>query len=479
MTYSQPAPQQESAMCSSFNERMKSPEPIEDIGRGLARHNPGLERLARYVRGELDPSQGIKDGLFEHVRFSLSEPFGHESRFGAAMHRIFVLLSSIDRIDQMEYFERHGFSDISVPFAEAQLPSDIRNHKSLLERFMKTQKRLCSNPMTLNPRRGHESKHAHILAWTKHFEKVKCLGARGNGEVLAVRSKYQHSTVLNAPGLGTHQRQSTDVGFNPSVQYAMKTFRRYDETGSDLEDVKVFQNELRVLRHVDHPHLVQLVGSYTASTCFGILTCPVAEQNLRVYLESVLDPDSGSSRRNNLSRFFGCLSAALDYLHHNKIRHRDIKPENILVEANNVLLCDFGYSKLWGDASSKATRGTIQGTWRYNAPEVNNPGSDHNEKTDIWALGCVFLEMWTIIQGKSITDLFKHLQAEGGGHWTYSWKKDTIPSWLTTLCEARKLGSHEPYKWISGMVRPYKSLTSTPYLSPAARTGSGSSTISH
>jgi len=50
---------------------------------------------------------------------------------------------------------------------------------------------------------------------------------------------------------------------------------------------------------------------------------PVADQNLKQFLDLDLSPENCSFLRT----FFGCLTAALVYLHENRIRHKDIKPQ--------------------------------------------------------------------------------------------------------------------------------------------------------
>lgn len=51
---------------------------------------------------------------------------------------------------------------------------------------------------------------------------------------------------------------------------------------------------------------------------------PVADYNLKEFLDlDPLPPESHSFLRT----FFGCLTAALKYLHENRIRHKDIKPQ--------------------------------------------------------------------------------------------------------------------------------------------------------
>ena len=93
-----------------------------------------------------------------------------------------------------------------------------------------------------------------------------------------------------------------------------------------------------------------------------------------------------------LQNAFGCLSAALQYLHNQRCRHKDIKPANILVKNGSVLLTDFGTSRNWAGDSGTTVGTSGPYTPAYAAPEVVEWES-RNEAADIWSLGCVFLEM--------------------------------------------------------------------------------------
>jgi mitogen-activated protein kinase kinase kinase len=71
-----------------------------------------------------------------------------------------------------------------------------------------------------------------------------------------------------------------------------------------------------------------------------------------------------------------------------------LKAASILVEVTGVCkIAGFGISMRTVD-DGVAT--AMQGTVFWMSPEFVNPqGKGYNSKVDIWALGCVILEMWT------------------------------------------------------------------------------------
>jgi serine/threonine protein kinase len=116
---------------------------------------------------------------------------------------------------------------------------------------------------------------------------------------------------------------------------------------------------------------------------------PVADSDLRHFLDqkdvlqfSVL-----------IRQFYGCLVMAVQYLHVNRIRHKDLKPQNILVKGTSILITDFGTALDWTDRSRATTTGDPGPiSINYAAPEVVDR-EQRSESSDIWSLGCVFLEM--------------------------------------------------------------------------------------
>uniref|UniRef100_A0A8C8WDV3 non-specific serine/threonine protein kinase n=1 Tax=Panthera leo TaxID=9689 RepID=A0A8C8WDV3_PANLE len=99
----------------------------------------------------------------------------------------------------------------------------------------------------------------------------------------------------------------------------------------------------------------------------------------------------------NISRildWFVQICLALKHVHDRKILHRDIKSQNIfLTKDGTIQLGDFGIARVLNSTVELAR--TCIGTPYYLSPEIceNKP---YNNKSDIWALGCVLYEMCTL-----------------------------------------------------------------------------------
>lgn len=183
-------------------------------------------------------------------------------------------------------------------------------------------------------------------------------------------------------------------------KFAHKAFRKYN--GTALEKAKqAFRNEIEIITRLSpHPHIIRVFATYTCGRDLGMFLTPVADSgDLAAYLHKLLDSGKPPTIEQNviLDRSFGCLVSGLAFIHKHTIRHKDIKPQNILVHDGRVIYADFGIAL---DASQQDT--TTVGnpgalTYRYCAPEVAN-WEKRNRKSDVFSLGCVFLEILAVLE---------------------------------------------------------------------------------
>ncbi|TVY19176.1 Calcium/calmodulin-dependent protein kinase I [Lachnellula arida] len=196
----------------------------------------------------------------------------------------------------------------------------------------------------------------------------------------------------------------------------MKCGRRFS-----LQDAFAEVEHLQKLRH---PHIIQLVGSYLQGRKFAVLLYPVADYDLGSFFDEVLPLTSTSSYSfeapvEALRDFFNCLVEALIYIHSCETKHLDIKPANILVKRSvdylphsyRVYIADFGISRSFPATDHSQTDAEILRTPKYCPLEVWNRET-HGRAADIFAMGCVFMEMFTVLSGIDL-DVFSDFRSQG------------------------------------------------------------------
>ena len=299
--------------------------------------------LPRPLRNGIPIRKRLRDAQFRQLA-DFCNRAGHPQ--WGLRPRTFAVLRMIGDPEAIELFIKEKLTDIFLPYSENNLPNFINGQAR--KDFLDCQNYVLNGHAAALERPGEPHQNVEGSA-DDYFVYVEDLGAGGFGEVDSV------------------------IGEMSLMKFARKRIKRHRLYSRDKASLQVFENELQTLKSLSHRHLVQLVGSYTDSSCVGLIMTPVADMNLATYLRATEKPES---RKACLRRFFGCLATALSYLHDQHIQHKDIKPANILVKEQKVYLTDFGTSKSWDSETPKTTQGTVLVlTPRYCAPEVVQFGS--------------------------------------------------------------------------------------------------------
>lgn len=312
-------------------------------------------------------------------------------------------------------------SDIWFPFTANTLPDTLR--PSAKSDFLNAQQLVLTKALSLEQ---EDRKHRHFSDPAElPFTKIAELGRGGFGVVDRVVSTISHR------------------------EYARKRIPRAQTFHNNRKILKDFENELSNLKKLSHYHIVELVGSYTDSRSVCLLMAPIADCNLKEYLDAQLTTE----RRSPLCTFFGCLTSAIHYLHENRVRHKDIKPQNVLVRGDDhVYLTDFGLALDYSEAGRSTTTAEVVKSPRYCSPELA-AYRPRNTASDIWSLGCVFLEMWTVIRERTVTELTAHLESTGSRVNLYHSNIEGINSWCSLNATRLNTGVVDaPLTWIENIL---------------------------
>ncbi|OAP61152.1 hypothetical protein AYL99_03353 [Fonsecaea erecta] len=183
-----------------------------------------------------------------------------------------------------------------------------------------------------------------------------------------------------------------DLSCYPSIPqvYARKCSKGGSASRKHIED------EVKTLKRLRHHHIVRYVKSYERGEDeFAFLATPAARQTLLGLLEQYrCTANDCANLKPILLRAFGCISLGVDYLHNAMaIRHRDIKPENILYHDGSYFIADFGLAYHFHHQIGSGTYRRFRATYNYRAPENGSATEPHGRASDVFSLGCTFLEI--------------------------------------------------------------------------------------
>ena len=159
------------------------------------------------------------------------------------------------------------------------------------------------------------------------------------------------------------------------------------------------RKEVDLLCTLRHTHIVKCLGHKELSKQNGKCKIQIFMERCKPLYDVWTDRDCHNNER--IRDYTRQIILGLKHLHDKKIAHHDLKMDNVLIgEDGAVKLADFGCSK----AMSTVTMGAggrfqpIEGTPSHMAPEIIaawSEGEDphYGAKADIWALGCLVLEL--------------------------------------------------------------------------------------
>jgi len=217
------------------------------------------------------------------------------------------------------------------------------------------------------------------------YEIVQSLGEGTMGSVNCMRKKDKrvggsaYPTTKDFWGKKTHLTPPGVIEQSKEKYYAVKGIQLSLVSDDHLEEL---DNEIKVLRSLDHPNIVKAYEVYHG------------KRNIHIVMEHCSGGDLYSRRpysEEESRKIVLKLLSAVHYLHERNIVHRDLKFENIMFENAGedaeVKLIDFGLAKKFLHGHHALLFGCV-GTIHTMAPQVIS-SEPHNSQADLWSIGVI------------------------------------------------------------------------------------------
>ncbi|PWZ53351.1 hypothetical protein Zm00014a_013553 [Zea mays] len=157
--------------------------------------------------------------------------------------------------------------------------------------------------------------------------------------------------------------------------------------------------EVKALQKLFHPNIVKLKEvTMENHELFFIF------EHMECNLYDVIRERQVAFPERDIRNFMVQILQGLAYMHNNGYFHRDLKPENLLVTNGIIKIADFGLAR---EISSNPPYTDYVSTRWYRAPEVLLQSSVYTPAIDMWAVGAILAELFTLsplFPGESETD---------------------------------------------------------------------------
>ncbi|XP_063691739.1 serine/threonine-protein kinase Nek1-like isoform X2 [Bolinopsis microptera] len=198
-------------------------------------------------------------------------------------------------------------------------------------------------------------------------------------------------TVIRHIGEGSFGKALLVKSKRDGKKYVIKQIGISKMTQKEKDEAR---KEVSVLAKMNHPNIVSYQDSFEEKGSLSIVMdyCEGGD------MFNTINQQKGQLfSEEQILDWFAQTCLAIKHVHDRKILHRDIKSQNIFLTSVDgkltIKLGDFGISRVLRNTAELAR--TCIGTPYYLSPEIceNRP---YNNKSDVWALGCVLYELATL-----------------------------------------------------------------------------------
>jgi serine/threonine protein kinase len=207
---------------------------------------------------------------------------------------------------------------------------------------------------------------------------------------LASMEKIPWSSLTLLESLGSGEFGQVFRGYYRGREVAIKQLY-WDNSIQGDTVVRDLEREIESFRHLSHKRLVKFIGACLELPHLCLVTeyMPAGSLHHLLHVRKISLPVSHGLNM--------CLQIAdaVQYLHSQNplVVHRDLKSLNVVLDLQlNIKICDFGLTESM--ERTHITKKNNGGSPRYMAPELFDDKSKITEKIDLWAMGCIFIEIF-------------------------------------------------------------------------------------
>lgn len=195
--------------------------------------------------------------------------------------------------------------------------------------------------------------------------------------------KYEIIKTIAEGAFGiVYQGKHKETGEIVAIKEFKKKFFSFEECKS--------LREVKSLTKLKHENLIKIIQMSYKEDKTLYLVFDYMEKDLYKLMQ-----DRGSKKFSEAQIkyiMFNVLKG-VHFMHKYGFFHRDLKPENILIDGDKIKIADLGLAR---EIRSVPPYTDYVSTRWYRAPECLLKSTNYNSPVDIWALGCIMIELFNM-----------------------------------------------------------------------------------
>lgn len=197
----------------------------------------------------------------------------------------------------------------------------------------------------------------------------------------------QRYDVLSELGDGTYGSVIKATDKNTGEQVAIKKMKKKFHSWQECVNLR----EVQSLRQLSHPNVIQIreVIREKDSSLYFVFEYMEDGNLYELMKRRQGNPFLCSEIRNILYQIL----QGINFMHERGFFHRDIKPENLLMRGDTCKVADFGLVR---EVRSLPPYTDYVSTRWYRAPEVLLRSPRYSSPIDMFAVGCILAELYTL-----------------------------------------------------------------------------------